>query len=257
MAIKFDRSLNKRLRRAVDAFNKRLKRAENRNLKYLPSKQSVKEIKRKFGGEYASRRELEHQLKDMESFNVKSASDLIELNSGEKTSRYLLNQAKRHRNRVIRLYKRKAEEQEKYANSNFIASRAELEKYQQRIKSLTQPIKSRDDLRKIERYTNNEFSPSKIETFYNNFFEIMDKQVDFIGFDKEKYELIKDKLKSIDPETLLKIKKNNPIFSSIFDYYEKEYNDYSSDMFESLYETLYENMDEIVNEFTFEDYEVL
>lgn len=257
MAIKFDRNLNKRLRRAVDAYNKRLKRAENRNLKYLPSKQSVKEIKRRFGGEYASRRELEHRIQDMESFDIKSASNLVELESGEKTSRYLLDKAQRHRNRVIRLYKRKAEEQEKYANSNFIASRAELEKYQQRIKSLTQPIKSRDDLRKISKYYNNEFSELKLETFYNNFFDIMDKQVDFIGFDKEKYALIKNKLKSIDPETLLKIKKNNPIFSSIFDYYEKEYNDYSYDMFETLYETLYENMDEIINEFTFEDYEVL
>ena len=74
MAIKFDRNLNKRLRRAVDAYNKRLKRAENRNLKYLPSKQSVKEIKEAFKGQSAKREELKRQLKELESFNLKSAT---------------------------------------------------------------------------------------------------------------------------------------------------------------------------------------
>lgn len=257
MAIKFDAELNKRIRRAVDSYNKRLKRAEKRNLKYLPSKQSIKAIKNQFSGQYASRNELLRQLKDMESFNIKTAGEMIQLESGEKTSRYLFNQANKRRNRLIRLYQRKADEQREYANSNFLASKAELKKYQARIKSLQKPISSRDDLRKIRRYNSNEYSSKKLETFYNNFFEIMDKQVEFIGYDEEKYNKIKERLMQIDPETLLKIRKNNPIFASIFDYYEKEYNDYSGEIFDSLYDSLYENMDDIINEFTFEDYEVL
>ena len=257
MAIKFDQNLNRTIRRAVDAYNKRWKRAQARNIKYLPSKQSIKEIKEQFGGQYARRSDLMRKLKDMESFNLKSAGNKITLASGENTSKYLITQANKRRNRLIKLYERKADEQRRYANSNFLASKAELRKYERRIESLRKPITSRDDLRKIRRYYSNEFSANKLETFYNNFFEIMDKQVEFIGFDQEKYNKIKQRLMQIEPETLLKIKKNNPIFSSIFDYYEKNYNDESGEVFDDLYERLYNDMDDIINEFTFEDYELL
>lgn len=260
MAIRFDKNLNRRIRRAVDAFNKRLKRAEAKRLKYLPSKQSIREIKQMFKTQSATRSDLEYKLNELKKFNLKSASEMIELKSGEKTSRYNLEQAKRRRARLLRLNKKQIEEQQKLVKPEIIFSRSKLSKLQNIREALKKDVDvSRDRLKNINRLFYNEYSTKKLDTFYNNFFTIMDKQVDFIEYDKAKYEEIKEKLKKVEPDIMLKIRNNNPIFNSLLERYKKDdgYNKYDSYILENLYDNLYENIDDIINEYTFEDYEVL
>ena len=79
MAIKFDAELNKFIRRKVDAYNKRRKRAEMEGVKYLPSKQSIKEIKQMFKSESATRDEIKRRLNALDKFNLKSAKQMITL----------------------------------------------------------------------------------------------------------------------------------------------------------------------------------
>lgn len=259
MAIRFDKNFNKEIKRVVDAFNKKRKRAEAKHLKYLPPKQSVKELKEMFNTQSATRSDLRYKLNELKRFDLKSASKMVELESGEMTSQYNLNQAKRRRIRLLRLNKKQIEEQRKFVKPEIIFTRSKLSKLQNVREALSRNIGSRDIMKSINRYFHNEYSVRKLDTFYDNFFTIMDKQVDFIGYDKEKYDYIKDKLKSIEPELLLKIRNNNPTFNSLLERYKKDdgYNQYDAYILENLYDNLYENINDIINEYTFEEYEVL
>ena len=260
MAIRFDKKLNREIRKVVDAYNKRLKRAEAKGIKYLPSHQSIKEIKQLYSTQSASRKELRYKLNELKQFNLKSASTTVELESGEKTSQFILNQIKRRKARLLRLNRKQIQEQEKIVKPEIIFSRSKLSKLKNIREMLQKPItKSRDSFRTINRYFYSEYSTRKLDTFYNNYFSIMDKQVDFIEYDKEKYKIIKEKMKKIPPDTMMKIINNNPTFNSILERYKKDegYNKYDTYILEQLYDTLYENIDDIINEYTFEDYEVL
>lgn len=259
MAIRFDQDFNKEIKRAVDKFNKKLKRAQSRGLKYLPSKQSIKELKEEFGTQSATRRELRYRLKELEKFNLKTASETEELYTGEKTSLYNLMIAKRRRARLLRLNKKQIREQEKLAKPEYIFSRSKLNKLKNIRESLLKPIqKSRDRLRSINALFNKEYSSKRLDTFHENFFDIMDKQAEFIGYDQEKYQIIKDKLSKVDSETLLKMT-NNPRFHAFLDRYDKngDYNDYDSEVLDYMFDDLYDNIDNLINEYTFEDYEIL
>lgn len=259
MAIRFDKDFNKEIRRAVDAFNKRRKRAEEKGLKYLPSKQSIKEIKKEFGTQSATRRELRYRLKELQRFNIQTASEIKELETGEKTSLFNLITAKRRRARLLRLNKKQIEEQERLAKPEYIFSRSKLSKLKNIREALKKPLeKSRDRLRTINRMFSNEYSTKRLDTFHENFFDIMDKQAEFIGYDSEKYQIIKDKLSKLKSEELLKMT-NNPRFHAFLDRYEKngEYNDYDSEVLEYMFDDLYDNIDNLINEYTFEDYEIL
>lgn len=259
MAIKFDADLNKELRRKVDAFNKRRKRAEARGLKYLPPKQSIKELKAYFGSTSATRDELRRKFKELDSFNVKSASQLLELESGEKTSAYLYKDAMKKRNRLLKLYTRKAEEQRKFIRPEYPFTKSLFNTYVERIKSLAKPIKSRDDLRKYSAYYKNEYSPTKLDNFFGHTLNAIEEEMKFIDFPAEKREYILNKLKKTSPDVILKIYRNHPTFNVIDIRYttDGQYTQEDEMVFSDLYDNLYENIDDIINEFTFEDYEIL
>lgn len=260
MAIKFDKDFNKYIRRTVDAFNKKVARGQKQGLKYLPSKQSVKEIKDAFKGQSAKREELKRQLKELESFNLKSAGQLIKLDSEELTSKYNFNLAKKHQRRLRYQIEKEIAEQKAYAEAkpHLIMRRSRLSMLENIKESLMGDIKSRDTMRSINAQYGREYSSERIDNFYDSFFEMMEQETEFIGYDKDKIKTIEDKLRKVDPETLIKMRQNSPYISTIMDRYDSDdaYNQQDVEAIFNAYNTLYEKLDSIIAEFS-EDYEVL
>ena len=260
MAIRYDKDLNRLIKRSVDAFNKKRNRAEAQNLKYLPSKQTIKGLKEEFGGKSATRRELYRRLNELNKFNLKTAKNLVTLESGEKTSQYNLYIAKKQQNRLRRKMVKNIQEQEDmvYRHPELIMRRSRLSLLKNIRESLLGKIKTRDTMRSISAHYNREFSPATLDNFYDNFFEMMREETSFIGIDKEKVKYIEDKLKSVKPEILLKMRNNSPYISMILEKYDsdKNYNQYDVDEMNEMYDRLYQNIDNIIDEFT-DEYELL
>lgn len=262
MAIRFDKDLNREIRRAVDSYNKRLKRAKENNFKYLPSKQSITQIKDEFKGQSATRRELRNRLRELQRFNLKSAGQTVTLDSGEKTSRYNLRQAILRRNRTRRAIDKKIREQETIVanmkSEQYLGKKSRLKTLQNIKSKLSKPIKSRDEIRGISSEFNREFSPARLDTFYDNYFDIIDKQVEFAGYDKKKYDYIKSRLKSIKPDSLIKIINNESHFKMVLVNYKQKgkYNAQDAENIEAIYDYLYDNIDEIIAYYN-DDYEIL
>lgn len=260
MAIRYDADLNRLIKRSVDAFNKKRNRAESQHLKYLPSKQSVKAIKEEFGGKSATRKELYRRLNELQKFNLKVASNLVTLESGEQTSKYNLYIAKKQQNRLRRKMAKNIKEQEEYVyrHPEFIMRRSRLSLLKNIRESLLGKIKSRDTMRSISAHYGREFSPATLDNFYDNFFEMMNEESTFVGIDKEKIEYIEKRLRNVKPEILLKMRNNSPYISMILEKYDsdKNYNQYDIEQMNELYDRLYENIDNIIDEFT-DEYELL
>lgn len=260
MAIKFDKDFNKYIRRTVDAFNKKVARGQKQGLKYLPSKQSVKEIKEAFKGQSAKREELKRQLKELESFNLKSAGQLVKLDSEELTSKYNYNLARKHQRRLRNQIEKEIAEQKAYteAKPHLIMRRSRLSMLENIKESLMGDIKSRAIMQSIKAQYGREYSSERIDNFYDSFFEMMKQETEFIGYDKNKIKTIEDKLRSVDPETLIKMRQNSPYISTIMDRYDSDeaYNQQDIEAIFDAYNTLYDKLDSIIAEFS-EDYEVL
>lgn len=261
MAIRFDNDLNREIRRAVDNFNRKLKRARQHDLKYLPSKQSIKDIKDEFKGQTATRSELRKKLKELQGFNLKSASQLIELESGERTSQYNYKLAKRKQARLRKEIEKEIQEQREYANAKpqYIMRRSRLRMLENIKQNLLKGIYSRDSIRSISAQYNRQFSPSRLDNFYDKFFELMERESHMIMIDPSKMDYIKKRLMEIEPETLNKMRNNNPLIAGIMERYDSddEYNSYDISVLEEIYERLYNEIDNIILEFNDEDYEVL
>lgn len=260
MAIRFDADLNKHIKRTIDAFNKKRNRAERKGLKYLPSKQSIKSFKEEFGGQSANRRELLRKLKELESFNLRNAGQLVELESTEMTSKYNYDLAKKHQRRLRRQIEKEIAEQESYtqAKPHLIMRRSRLSMLQNIKSALLNKIHSRDTMRSINAQYQREYSSERLDNFHDSFFEMMKQETEFIGFDKSKIDAIEKKLRNVKPDVLINMRNNNPLISMIVERYDSdnEYNQYDYQALSELYDRLYNEIDDIIDEFT-EDYEVL
>lgn len=262
MAINFDKDLNYQLKRAVDNFNKKVARGKNQGIRYLPSKQSLKELKDEFKSEFAKKSELNRRLKELNNFSLKNAKAQVELESGEMTSKYNYDLAKKRQERLRKEIDKKIIQQEIYTKNapELIMRRSRLSLLRNIKKSLLGDIKSRDVMRSINAHYNQEFSATRLDNFYDSFFEIMEQETKFIGFDANKLDYIKKRLKSIDPEILVEMRNNNPLISEVFERYDSDenYNIYDESALNELYNRIYNEVDSIILEFNDEeDYEEL
>ena len=260
MAIKFDQNLNNYIKRTVDAFNKKVARAEKKGLKYLPSKQSIKDFKEAYGGQSAKRAELKRELKELESFNLKNASQLVKLDSEELTSKYNYNLARKHQRRLRNQIDKEIAQQKAYteAKPHLIMRRSRLSMLENVKESLMGDIKSRDTMRSINAQYGREYSSERLDNFYDSFFEMMKQETKFIGYDENKIKTIEEKLRSVDPDTLIRMRQNSPYIATIMDRYDSDesYNQQDIDALTDAYNNLYDKLDSIIEEFS-EDYEVL
>lgn len=87
------------LKKAVNAFNAKIRRLENKDIKYLPKIQSYKEEKARI----TSRDELERYIKSLRKFGKRGAEEEIKLKSGESITKWEL----RELNKNIKIAKKR------------------------------------------------------------------------------------------------------------------------------------------------------
>lgn len=258
MAIEFDSSLNREIKRAVDKFNKKVNRARKHGAKYLPPKQSIKLIKEEFSGITATRAELRKRLKSLENFNLKTATNYIELPSGERTSKFQFELAKRQQRRLRKEIAKEIEEQERFLQNEprLIMRKSRLDMLKNIQASLLGDIKSRDVIRSIQAQYTREFSPSRLDNFYEELFEIMDSEIKTVGynhgeFTEEQIKELKEKMMRLKPEVLLKMRQNDNLMSMILDKYnsDEQYTQQQTDDVIEVYKRLISEFDIRVQEF--------
>lgn len=106
MAIRYNKELNARLRREVDNFNKKRKRAIQRGFRQLPPAMKVSELKAR----YTVKSDLDRELNRLRKFNVTNALERVETQGGiDSTSwelKYLKGNVRNARDYFEREYKR-------------------------------------------------------------------------------------------------------------------------------------------------------
>lgn len=106
MAIRYNKQLNARLRREVDNYNKKRKRAIQRGFRQLPPAMKVSELKAR----YTVKSDLDRELNRLRRFNVTNALERVETQGGiDSTSwelKYLKGNVRNARDYFEREYKR-------------------------------------------------------------------------------------------------------------------------------------------------------
>ena len=122
--------------------------------------------------------------------------------------------------------------------------------------SLLGDIKSRDVIRSIQAQYTREFSPSRLDNFYEELFEIMDSEIKTVGynhgeFTEEQIKELKEKMMRLKPEVLLKMRQNDNLMSMILDKYnsDEQYTQQETDDVIEVYKRLISEFDIRVQEF--------
>lgn len=247
--IKWDADLNKELRRAVDNFNKKVRRAEVQNLKRIPERASVTSIKEEFKNRFATKRDLNARINELRRLNLKDLQNTRTLKSGEIVSRYEYKTAVSRRARARRAVEREIELQKDVVDPMMTMTTARLDALRSQLKKLKDRITSRDTIRSITSYFNRYKTASKKQQWYDNFFDVVEKQFETINDDdlsEDKKRELMTKLQQLSPEELARLKANDPYIKLIFEGYKEAgtYSDYDSENLSLTYDQILQNIDQ-------------
>ena len=263
MAIRYDKGLQKELRSAVSNFNQKIARLEklDNNL-YLPERASVKRIK----SEASSRAELKRMIASLRRFSKRGAEATITTSGGVSTSRYELEETTRSLRRVKSYLTRQINKMANikptvfgvpqsatYAQmgneslANLRARRYALEVPD--IKKLT-----KEGLTELQKRIDFNIQKMKYqkEIFMNNYTDKMLLDLGYyVGYDKEKMEIIREKLTKLDEKQFMELFNTDLTIQAIRDYYPESSRAYGNpnyikDEVSALYDQLYNNIDSMI-----------
>ena len=213
MAFKISASAERDLSRAINNFNRKIKRLEQVDREIdIPEKESITAIKERVTNKW----ELNREIDRLERFTKRNAEELIQNKSGVVLSRWEFENLQREQKR---LSARLTREIERYGNITPKAfGQKQATTYAQmgderlsNLKARKRAISSkslskinRDQLKSLQTLinkTNANYRSTKKLTFYDNYLNgTMLNLGYFVGYDTEKLEYIKDKLSELSPE---------------------------------------------------------
>ena len=263
MAIRYDKGLQKELRSAVSNFNQKIARLEklDNNL-YLPERASVKRIK----SEASSRAELKRMIASLRRFSKRGAEETITTSGGVSMSRYAMEETSRDLRRVKSALTRQINklastrptvfgipQSATYSQmgneqlANLRARRLSLEVPS--LQSLT-----RQALTELQKRIDFNIQKMKYqkEIFMNNYTDKMLLNLGYyVGYDKEKMEIIREKLSKLDEKQFMELFNTDLTVQAIRDYYPESSRAYSNpeyikDEVTALYDQLYDNIDSMI-----------
>lgn len=246
--IRWDARFNREFNKIVDNYNAKVRRLRKKGASRLPETISKRELRKTFSGRAATRRELRYQLNELKRFSKRGAEDILILD-GSRISRFKLEQGKRRRTRLLRKLAKEIEYQKKFVDPYKPFTRSRMDMLQNiRENLLEDKTISLDRLREIDVQFSREYDPSRLDTFYKEFFNNIDTQAKAVEYDKNKYALIKQKLSALPPDVLYKMERTDDRIAFFFDHYKDEgaYNDYDKMTISGNLDSLFENIDEII-----------
>ena len=264
MSIRYDAKLNKNIQRVVRNFNQKVDRLEKINSKLgiydLPDKISIKALKKSV----SSRRELYRELDNISLFSKKGMEKSISTASGD-MSRYDYELLKKEQQRLKKYYTRKIHSYENL--SPRIAGKKQTgtlqtlgDEYLQQLQSRREYLnKNISDLNKdqLENFVKSIEGSIRLEEkavrFYNTYIDDMYVKLGYsIGYDKDKIEYVKKRLKELTPQQFDRARRIETTLQTTEDYYvdvhsEKSLSQNKEDITRK-FDLLYESIDTIVEQ---------
>lgn len=262
MAIRYDKKIEKEINKVIRNFNQKIRRLEKEEKKLLPKTITKKEIKENV----YNRNELRRKLNELKRFSKRGAEEIVTLKSGEKTTKYELENIKRESARIKRNISKEIKNLEKKNVRIFgkeqAATFSEMgDTYYLNLQAQRRALeKNINKLKKdeLQRYKNLIKKISQNREYMNEIFkESYLKMLTELGYyfeiDNRKLEKIKEKIMTLNVQKFLKLFNEDKAIKSILDYYIPFTKDFTIVNYEdikedvaNLYEALYESIDEIV-----------
>lgn len=237
--INYDQQYNKKIQRIVDNFNRKIARLDKVGIPALPSKVSIKSIKRQFD----NRTDLNVYLRELQKFGKRGAESIVTIDGNEFTQW------------DIDVFRSRLRRERTSLSRDIARAQAVNSQYPMQHDIYTQNLKAR---RKALSGTWTNIITEKIgqklidepiarNQTYDNYLEILFQDAYQIGFEDEKIEYIKEKLLKLRPRQFIRALEDDPNIQFIFEYYHSltrtsGFDNNARDAFQNLYE----NIDAIV-----------
>ena len=250
MAIRYDSQLKAEIRKAVKAFNAKIRRLEQKGVSaaLLPETVSSKEIQQGFN----SRRDLRSRLKQLQDFS--SAGITFESEGGligtDTLFLYRQGEANKAIKEITKEYEKVLKLDTRYPmmQSEYTANlKAKMDYLARDIQSM--------DVRQINIFNKNLITPEKLtaknEIFYQNFSRMLFFDAYKANLSPALISKITGKLEKLTPSKILELHATEPSFKAVTDTYEKgkrENQEVDNDEVQEQFEALNERLDEILAE---------
>lgn len=256
MAIRWDREFKREIRREVDRANKKFARARKMGFAKVPKNIKSSEVKKIFGGKYATRDEVRRYLKQYSQSSTRNLSKIVELENGTTVNLQRLEIGKQRQQRLLRTFKKELKEakvREAHTRGKGLPFiRDNIESLENTISVLSKPVRaSESQLRTIDEYYTRRYSSAKKESFEEALFNTMDDQLEKITLSNDPIEdakmkrELREKLRNMDVDTLIKMNREEDDFADILDRYKNKDEYVVEDLapIEKAYRSLYKNID--------------
>jgi hypothetical protein len=215
MAIRYSKELNARLRREVDNFNKKRKRAIQRGFRQLPPAMKVSELKAR----YTVKSDLDRELNRLRRFNVTNALERVETQGGiDSTSwelKYLKGNVRNARDYFQRELNRASKRAAKFPGEAERVNniRAKIDILDIDLSYMNQE-QFRSAKRAIFEYVE---APAKRKAGYRGFLTEVDLVMQRLGYSQDDIDSVLDKFKELSPEQFLYAYDHFDIISRIYE----------------------------------------
>ena len=263
MAYKLNASQQKELNRAINNFNRKVKRLESVDREIdIPEKANITAIKDRITNKW----ELNREIDRLERFTQRNAEELIKNKAGVVLSRWkyenLQREQKRLNARLLREIERYGNITPKEFGKKQSATYSQmgdeklsnLKARQRAISSKSLSKINRQQLKSLETLinkTNANYRKDK-ELFYNNYLDgTLINLGYYVGYDEEKLNYIKEKLNELTPDQFIKAFNTDVSLKDIQDRYVLSHEDgITPEILEAdvtpVLDELYRNIDDIV-----------
>lgn len=239
--------MNRELRRAVQNFNKKVKRLESKGVTsaLLPSKESVRGLKLA----YKNKRDLNRRLKELQSFTAKgevrgNKYNVMGTNELFKYSQKQLDKTVNRRKARQRKLKSSSMKYKTVRDDAILNNDA-------KIKFLSKDLES-VDVKTLQRLNRNALSreedAKRRENFYNGYFKMFRIEAGASDYDYEKMKVIEKELRKLTPDQLLELKETDSTVAIVTDEWVDSEIKYSSKGAKSMrnkIDAIYEALPEI------------
>ena len=260
--VRYTKKLNQDIYNTLRKYNNKIDRLRRKQADYiLPQKMTKEDL---MESSYTTK-ELRRQLNNLAKFNERGAERTYTTSGGYSISKYEYDYIRREQRRVRNKLQKEVERYQTTAptvfgksqgfsfaqmgDSTYLNLKAKLTSINKDINAMNREefMKYRQVLYKLGKNRN-----YLAEGFMDNYLEILTDLGYFTGYDQEKLKLLKDKLKTLDPEQFYKLYENEKAIKVIRDYYPlfTDFTATSSDSYindvRNLYDELINNIDEII-----------
>ena len=217
MSIRYDKTYNREIARVVKNFNQKRNRAIKRGFTHLPPRLLVSELKSR----YASRAQLNKELRKIEAFNKRKDSlEVVELSGGVKAINWQLDYLKRNIEGAKQYFDREIKEMSKHDTVYDIGRRARLDtlRRQRNLLDLELSELSQSDFNTFQA-TINKYVQSNYrnERSFRGFMSVIEESMKYAGFSDREVKTLVDKFRVLTPNQFIDLYNDSHIIERIFE----------------------------------------